>query len=329
MDWIEAKPLARKDRLLLFTTGEHGIEGYVGAAMLQVLLDEYLSQLNPQDTGVCLVHAINPWGMKHQRRTNAANVDLNRNFLVTPINSAFNPDYARFESMLNPKRPVRSLFLSNLSFVCKLLWNVVWAGVPRFRQATLLGQYCFPQGIYYGGESIQEETRVLLELYPSRLGAYGHVVHLDMHTGYGPRYQMSVVNSLLEPRDSQDLARQFSYPLVVKSDPTEFYSIQGDMIDYLYTLARNEFPGKRLFSATFEFGTLGDSFSAVLRSLRTMIWENQAHWFPPGSSTVQERIAHDFRELFFPHEEQWRAKALADARQAFRGVLVAEGYIAQ
>jgi hypothetical protein len=136
---------------------------------------------------------------------------------------------------------------------------------------------------------------------------------------------MSIVNSALEPRDSKDLARQFSYPLVVKSNPSEFYSIQGDMIDHMYTLAQNEFPGQRLYSTTFEFGTLGDSFPAVLRSLRTMILENQAHWFGANNSTVREHIARDFQALYFPQEEQWRVKAAADARQAFEGVLSANG----
>jgi predicted deacylase len=325
IDWIEAEPLKKKAKLLLFTTGEHGIEAYVGAAMLQLFLDEYLSRLNPQDTGVCFVHVVNPWGMQHQRRTNAANVDLNRNFLWEPIDKTFNPDYERLESVLNPKGPLRSLFLGNLAFVVKLLWSVAVMGSNKFRHATLLGQYRFSQGLYYGGEFIQEETRVLMELYRSRLRDYEHIVHLDMHTGYGPRDQMSIVNSALEPRDSKDLARQFSYPLVVKSNPSEFYSIQGDMIDYMYTLSQNEFPGQRLYSTTFEFGTLGDSFPAVLRSLRTMILENQAYWFGANNSTVREHVAREFQALYFPQEEQWRVKAAADARQAFEGILSANG----
>jgi predicted deacylase len=327
IDWIEAEPLVRKDKLLLLTTGEHGIEAYVGVAMLQLFLAEYLARLNPQDTGLCLVHAINPWGMKHRRRTNAANVDVNRNFLAAPIDAAFNPGYTRLYAWLNPLGPVRSWYLSNLSYMLGLLWSLVWVGAEKIRQAALLGQYRFPKGIYYGGDSAQEETRTLVELYRNHLQMYEQIVHLDMHTGYGPRYQMSIVNSALESRDSKDLAQRFSYPLVVKSDPNEFYSIQGDMIDYVCTLARNEFPGKRLYSTAFEFGTLGDSFPAVLRSLRAMILENQAYWFDAGDSPLRERIGRDFQEMFFPQEAEWRTKAVADARQAFQGILAAEGFI--
>ena len=40
IDWIEADPLERREKLLILTTGEHGIEGYVGSAMLRLFLEE-------------------------------------------------------------------------------------------------------------------------------------------------------------------------------------------------------------------------------------------------------------------------------------------------
>jgi len=329
IDWIEADALEEKEKLLALTTGEHGIEGYVGSAMLQLFFEQILPRLEPSSTGLLVVHAINPWGMKHRRRTNGANVDLNRNFVWdrSALDKSSNPDYAKLEPFLNPRGSIRSLWLSNLSFTCGLLWHLLRMGVQSIRGATLLGQYRFPRGIYYGGTSIQEETMVLMELYRQRLREYQHVVLLDMHTGYGPRYQMSLVNSCLEPRKSEELRQQFSYPLVAKSDPAEFYAMQGDMIDYLHTLVRQEFPDKRLYATSFEFGTLGDSLGATVRSLRAMVLENQMHWFGATTQEVRERIERDFAELFFPSEERWRAKAVADARQALRGILGAEGFL--
>lgn len=329
VDWIQAGALERAEKLVLFTTGEHGIEAYVGSAMLYLFVEEFLPRLAPESTGLLLVHAINPWGMKHRRRTNGANVDLNRNFVWTPsaLDRSFNPDYGRLEPWLNPRGPVGSLCLGNLVFLLGLLGHVASLGPRRVRHVTLLGQYRFPKGVCYGGDAIQEETQVLMDLYRGHMRDYGQIVHLDMHTGYGPRYQMSVVNSWMEPRDSADLEREFSYPLVVKSNPTEFYSIQGDMIDYVYTLACHEFPHKRLYATSFEFGTLGDSPSATLRSLRAAILENQVYWFGARDEGGRARVERDFQELFFPQEARWRARAVADARQAFQGILRAEGFL--
>ena len=329
MDWITADALQDKTRLLIFTTGEHGIEGYVGSAVLQLFLNEFLPRLDPHSTGLLLIHAINPWGMEHRRRTNAANVDLNRNFGGShAFNSSLNLEYVRLASLLMPQGSIRSLFLSHLAFAIRLLRSLVTIGPQALRKATLLGQYCFPQGIYYGGETWQEETRTMIELYRTRMREYEHIVHLDMHTGYGPRYQMSLVNSCLEPTDSREFVERFGYPRVVKSDPAEFYSIQGDMVDWVYTLVRNEFPGKRLYSTSFEFGTYGDSMLAALHSLRTMILENQLHWFA-ASAGVQARIQHDFQELFLPREERWREAALANARRALEGIFRAQDFLAR
>ena len=95
IDWILADAIAKPEKLLIVTTGQHGAEGIVGAAMLQLFVEDYLPQLNPDDTGLLLVHAINPWGMKHFRRVNPHNVDLNRNFVwdEADLNPAANPNY--------------------------------------------------------------------------------------------------------------------------------------------------------------------------------------------------------------------------------------------
>ena len=39
IDWIRADALESAEKLLVFTTGEHGIEGYVGSAMLQRFME--------------------------------------------------------------------------------------------------------------------------------------------------------------------------------------------------------------------------------------------------------------------------------------------------
>ena len=148
-----------------------------------------------------------------------------------------------------------------------------------------------------------------------------------MHTGYGPRYQMSLVNSALEVRTSQEFVEKFDYPLVVAANPEEFYAIRGDMIDYVYTLRRHEFPEKKMYATSFEFGTLGDGVKGQIGSPRTMMFENRLYWHGSVNDKLAERVKYDFEELFNPVATDWRAKAVADADQAFMGILKAEGYL--
>jgi hypothetical protein len=82
IDILNAPATGTPRHLLVVTTGEHGIECFVGSAVLDLLMEQVVPTLDATDTALCLVHCINPWGMAHEQRTNAANVDLNRNFIV-------------------------------------------------------------------------------------------------------------------------------------------------------------------------------------------------------------------------------------------------------
>lgn len=327
IDWIHSDALDKNEKVLILTTAEHGIEGYVGSTMQQRFIDKYLSRLDPRTTGLLLVHAINPWGMKHHRRVNANNVDLNRTFLFNEsFDPVFNPEYDSLHAILNPNKAVENLALDNLKFYANLIWKLVTKGLPALKNAILIGQYRYPEGLYYGGENYQEETHTLIGLYRQAFSAYDQILHLDMHTGYGPRYQMSLVNSALETRTSQEFVARFGYPLVVAANPEEFYAIRGDMIDYVYALRQHEFPAKKLYATSFEFGTLGDSVKGQIGSPRAMMFENRLYWHHALNDELAERVKQDFEELFNPSSAAWRAKALADADQAFAGILKAEGY---
>ncbi len=328
IDWLRSEALEQPEKLFMLTTGEHGAEGIVGSAMMQLFIEEYLSRLNPQDTGLLLVHAINPWGMQHNRRVNPNNVDLNRNFIGDgkTFSPAANPNYRSLNAFLNPQDPLRVGLLSTLKFTSQLMRMLLSPGEATLRAGMLNGQYEFPQGVYFGGQQVEEETGVIMGLCRDAIAKYARIVHLDMHTGYGPRYQMSLVNSPLEPRPSEALARAFDYPEVVAATPNEFYSIQGDMMDWVYQFVQSEFPEKSLYAAAFEFGTLGNSLLAGVRSMQAIIRENQFHWCGAINDAAAQHAKIEFSALFSPTEMAWREKAVADACQAFEGVLQDQGF---
>jgi len=327
IDWLTARARVSRDRLFILTTGEHGVEGYVGSAMIQLFAAEFLPRLDPDSTGLLIVHAINPWGMKHRRRVNANNVDLNRSFVGDPASLfEFNPGYAQLRRFLHPERPLKHLSAGKVAFSMGLAWHLARMGVKGFQDAVLKGQYHDPCGLYYGGAGAQEETRTLMALFREKLPGYREVVHLDMHTGFGPRDQMTLVNSAREAMSSAETRRRFAYERVAGINPDEFYAIQGDLTDSVYDLVRAEFEHTRVYSGAFEFGTYGDSLPAVVRSMQAMVFENQIHW-QGGSEAARQKVADMFCELYCPSTAEWLAKASADARQAFAGILCAQQFI--
>lgn len=328
IDWIGSDAGETNQKVLILTTAEHGIEGYVGAAMQQRFIERFLPRLDPRTTGLLLVHTINPWGMKHHRRVNPNNVDLNRNFLYDrSFDVTSNPDYDRLLDLLLADRPFKNMASSKLSYYLKLAKKVLQMGWSSFKSAFLLGQYRHANGLFYGGKGYQEETKLMIDLYRQAFGDYDQILHLDMHTGYGPRYQMSIVNSVHEKRTSREFVEKFNYPLVVAANPLEFYAIQGDMIDYVYELWAHEFSGKKLFATSFEFGTYGDRLKGKVGTGYAMSFENRLYWHGAKDDRLATKVKLDFEELFNPAAFEWKSKAVRDADQAFEGILKVEGFI--
>ncbi|MBL8062409.1 MAG: DUF2817 domain-containing protein [Anaerolineales bacterium] len=327
IDWLWAEP-HKKENLVLISIAEHGIEGYVGSAMLKLFMDEFAPRLNSENTGLLLVHAINPWGMKHHKRVNPNHVDLNRNFVFDGnFSSAINPDYDTLKNFLSPRRPIRNLGTEKLPFYANALRYIISPGRVKVKAASLLGQHRHPQGIYYGGTEWQEETIVLMELYRTALAGYQNFIQVDVHTGYGPRHQMTIIIPPLDSTSSSVAMRKFNYPLVQKIDADEFYAISGDMGEYVYRLRDAEFPNKNVFACGFEFGTFGNSLPALLRSLHISILENQLRHHGAVDPKAESKIRAEYEELFLPTEHNWREKALSDCRRAFDGVFRAHGIL--
>ena len=329
IDWITAEPVKKKEKLVLITTGLHGVEGFVGSAMLDLFIKEYAEKLDPSSTGLKLVHALNPWGMANQRRFTKDNIDLNRNFMVDQdvFSIEFNQDYLKLDQVLNPTHPLKHFFLEDIRFYKNVIVSITRYGIQSLRGAILLGQQSNPAGLYYTGREYQPEAIWLQKLMNEVFSSYESIVFVDMHTGYGPRYQMSLVNSPAESRGPGQLMKDFNYPLIVQADPEQFYAMKGDMINWTYHLKETKYPDLNFYGTAFEFGTYGDGTLQETKSLRTMIYINQADQAGTSSSKIKSRIHNDFVEMFYPTPGKWRDKALADCRQAFSGVLSADGYI--
>ncbi len=329
IDWITAQPINQNKNLVLITTGLHGVEGFVGVAMLDLFIKEYIPLLDPQITGIQLVHAINPWGMANTRRVNRNNVDLNRNFMERQeiFLDEFNPDYINLEGTLNPVHPLKALWIEEIGFLKNVIVNLSRYGVQSMRGAVMLGQQSNPAGLYFSGRKFQPETIFMKKMIIQSLSSYDSVLHIDMHTGYGPSSQMTIVNSPAESRKSDQLINDFQYPRILQADPEQFYSMQGDMVDWVYRLKEIDFPKVKHFGTAFEFGTYGEGILKEIKSLRTMIYENQIVQHGSSSAELQAYMRKEFLEMYFPRSSRWREKAILDCKQAFSGVLSAEGYI--
>ena len=317
----------KKSNLIVLTTGVHGIEGYIGSVMLDVFFEEIYPNIDTKKTGILIIANVNPYGMKYKRRYNENNVDLNRNFILDweKFDKSLNKDYSEVKDFLQPKGKIGNAFWHEAGFYSSLAKEVITKGADKISDALLTGQYEYPKGVYYGGNGDEISTAYLKGVFSDCLdNKYKNIVHIDIHSGYGPRYNMVIFNSVYETMTEAETKKAFGYDYVISHDSESFYATTGDTTDYFYRLAESKKTKKDLFSTCFEFGTIGDSFMDTILSLKYTVDENRQHWYPSNNKIASEVVQENYKELFYPTETKWREKTVADFKTATEGVLKAK-----
>ena len=314
---------AEKTNLIVLTTGVHGMEGYIGATMLDVFFREIYPTLE-DDTGVLVVANVNPYGMKYYRRYNENNVDLNRNFILdwNSFDLSSNKEYPKVDTFLGPTGKIGNGLWHEVGFYMSLAKTALTEGADTVSDALLTGQYEYPQGVYYGGNGDEASTVYLKDVFGRCLDSdYENIVHIDLHSGYGPRYNMVIFNSVYETMNEAESVAAFGYDHVIAYDSESFYATTGDTTDFFYRLAEQKQAETELYSTCFEFGTIGEEFFDTILSLKYTIDENRNHWYPTDNAVTEQIIHENYMELYYPTETQWREKTVADFKTAAMGIL--------
>jgi hypothetical protein len=182
--------------VLLHLSGVHGVEGYAGSAIQSAAL--HLLQKTRLAPTVVFVHAVNPYGMKHSRRVNEDNIDLNRNFLTDEEFAAVHArdaNYARYvdvDPVINPTTQVSTVpAINDVYNAVKTAVAVLRFGLVTLKRAMVSGNYHKQRGLGFGGFRRAASTNNLIHLVQERLNVTGStdvraVVLLDVHTGLGP-----------------------------------------------------------------------------------------------------------------------------------------------
>lgn len=313
---ITIKSTYKTKNTLVFSTGLHGIEGYVGHACLMTFFKDHFRMID-YETDIIIYHIVNPYGMDHYERTNELNIDLNRNFLehfnTTPSN------FSVVEKFLYPHQ-MKSMTRENTSFYYNLSKLIRQHGVNTLTDAIMFGQNKDYMHVYYTGVELQPSTKYMIEECERILDMNTNVTWIDIHTGYGPRNQMSIYNSKYEKHETRKMKAHISYPRFLGLDTEDIYDSQGDMIEYLYKLKKGHNHNKSFYACCYEFGTLGESTKHAIDSLKTLTFNNSIRFFDTTERN-RKRIKNAMKELFMPSSNNWKRKAQEDFYFATKEIL--------
>jgi hypothetical protein len=304
----------QKERLLVLTSGTHGIEGFVGSALQTAALTENFWGQRDKNLGVLILHALNPYGFKYERRVTESNVDLNRNLDTTPaLFSLKNEGYESIRPLFNPAEPAKTGVLARAIFYAKAIKAIYQHSMASLRDAVLRGQYEFPEAIFFGGQHFEPQKDILEKRLTQYGTGYGQILLIDLHTGYGARGQLHLFADQSPEMNKAYIEKVFAGRKLDYGQQKDFYQVTGSFVSFAAKLFTGErFTGKTRFAPmVFEFGTL-DSQKTLgsVDSIYRMTIENQLHHHGATSPEDEKEIRRLFREMFYPSEAAWRASAL-------------------
>ena len=292
-------------RVLLHSSGVHGVEGFSGSAIQLQWLVRGLPDL-PEDSAIVIAHIINPYGMAWLRRFNENNVDLNRNFFAEDERYSGAPEgYRELDSSLNPKSPPSQDF-----FYLKAGLLVARHGMTALKQSIAGGQYENSKGLFFGGRRLEEGPRKLQAFVAERLKTAHEVTVVDIHTGLGPYGEDTLLVFAGDEGSEiyQEMKKAYG-ERVAPLDPeaSVAYRIRG-AYDSMFARA---LPNAKVRYVCQEFGTYHGI--RVLKALR-----EESRWAHYGEGGVDHPAKLALKEAFQPADRDWGRAVLE------RGAVVIE-----
>jgi len=321
IDILYLPPQHDSSRLLVFSSGIHGIEAFMGSAFQQFFLEVLLTEEVISDMGVLMIHGINPYGFKYLRRLTENNVDLNRGSEIDPtLFNIKNEGYGMVNDFLNPKGKVSKNSIRNQFFHWASIINIQKYSMGVLQQAIGQGQYDYPEGIMFGGNDFEPQIDSLSIMLPPFLTPYETILAIDLHTGHGERgglYPLS--NALDNPQNLQKTESIFENYHIAWGDTDETYTTTGGFSDpFLKKLC----PDATYLHMTLEWGT-SDVHKVIgsMHLLQNHVMENQGFNHGYKNSRQEERIKQNYKEFFYPSSESWRSGAIESGWEMFNSVL--------
>lgn len=297
-------------RLLVLSSGCHGVEGFCGSGVQVAALGDraWRARAQAHDVAVLHVHALNPHGFSHIRRTTEDNVDLNRNFLDFSRPLPANEAYRELHALLLPEEWPPTA--ANLQAIGKFLAT---RGEAALQAATTRGQYEFPDGLFFGGTAPSWSNKALREVLRSHGRRAARIAWIDIHTGLGAS---GVGERILATREDPVALRRASdwWGSGGATPITSIYdgsSTSAFLTGMMWNTVYEECPQAEYTGIALEYGTV-----PVLETLAALRAEQWLQLHPQAPRALAARIKQQMKDAFYTDTSAWRQAVLAQSRDA-------------
>ena len=287
-------------KLHILISGTHGVEGYAGSAIQFKTLDIILKKSESSSDApisYLMIHALNPYGYKNNRRCTKNNIDLNRNYLET--DNFHEPDYPHqiFELV--------STYLFSFYFIYLFFSILFQYGYTKAREYIVKGQYSYEQGLFYGGKK-REQNITVLETLLSGIDykSYDDIYIFDIHTGLGKYGELSV---MVFEQDTVETLTNLPYnihtKLVNMGTDNMYKESKGSIVDGIYEYFEKRHEKININPIILEYGTYSN-----LRIFAGLLLENYYYRniFQRNMLEGWHDANQKLKSLFYIKNEDWQ-----------------------
>lgn len=297
-------------KLLILSSACHGVEGYCGSGVQVFAMHDadWRERARAAGVAVLYIHALNPYGFSHVRRTTQENVDLNRNFhdfsRPLPVNEA----YREVQPLLLPAQwpPAPDNVAAIEKFVAE-------RGEVAWQAAITRGQHEFPEGLFFGGTAPTWSNRTLRTVLRNFGTQAQRIGWIDVHTGLGPS---GLGERIYAGRDDDAaVARTRDWWAGGGKTPvTSIYdgsSSSAFLTGLMWTSIYEECPQAEYTGIALEYGTL-----PVMDTLEALRGDHWLHQHPDAPADLARRIKQQMMDAFYTDTDTWKGQIISQARES-------------
>ena len=314
------KEKKEKKTILILVSGTHGAEAYLGSAAQLLLIKEFLPKL--KKTSVCLIHSLNPYGFKHNRRVNENNVDLNRNAIYDERlklgipNTFFTNIWSDSLLFLKLNRPRKHRIIETINYYALVFKTITKQGLKNTINLGVEGQTKYPKGVGYKGAKLEDSLLHFRTFIEEKTKGYEQAILIDIHSGIGTKYEVQGITNQDPQTEEYKLLKKTLKKL--KSRKKRKTTNHTGSISDLF-LARTH--ATKNIDLTLEYGTIPQLTSnLVFDSLAKLnIEENQIFYY--GNEKQRQKIQKKYKKAYSPMDAVFKKSLIRKTRKFYEKLI--------
>ena len=301
---------------IVISSGIHGVENHYWSKWMRTWLTEAAALCqNNKNLRFVLAHGLNPFGAAYSLRSDAENIDPNRNFVDFRNLPSTSENYKALAASFSPtdlNAPTLAWSWGKL-----LKFGLITHSIADFEQALCEGQYDFADGLYYGGREPSQTRKtwdaiVTEHVLPS---APESIWHIDLHTSVGPRGKMQLLVNAEPGGPVTQRVEAVNFPHPVRATSSALATLSGDITDYWPSF---DLPKECIVTPfAVEIGTV----STPLEILHAMMLRNTLFVRYNDRHPKAEKIVKKMERVFAPEDNKWRTSADREATALWKAFI--------